>query len=86
MRVLCETMLERNDSGYLTVTQAYKYFCQLAQTRQLGQIKRSMFKATMQDLMREHFGLALRRDVEDELGKQQEAWRGVRLIEAGVAG
>ena len=45
-------------------------------------MKRSMFKATMRDLMRDKFGLALRRDVPNELGKQQEAWRGVRLIEA----
>lgn len=82
MRVLCETMLEKNESGYLTVSQAYKFFSQLAQQRQLGTIKRSMFKATMQDLMREQFGVALRRDIPDEHGKQQEAWRGIRLIEA----
>ena len=82
MRVMCETMLERNETSYLTMTQAYKYFCQLAQIRQLEQMKRSMFKATMQDLMQEQFGLALRRDVPNEFGKQQEAWRGVKLIEA----
>lgn len=82
MRVLCETMLERREGACLTVTQAYRFFCSLAQQRQIGTIKRSMFKATMQDLMREQFGVALRRDIPDEHGKQQEAWRGIRLIEA----
>jgi len=45
-------------------------------------LKRSMFKVTMQDLMREVYGLPLRIDVPDALGKQQEAWKGVRLLEA----
>jgi hypothetical protein len=76
-------MLEKNEGSYLTVTQAYKYFCQLAQTRQLAQMKWSMFKATMADLMKEQFGLPLRRDVANESGKQQEARRGVKLIEVG---
>ena len=81
MRVLCEAMLEKNEGSYVTVTQAYKFFCQLSQQRQIGTMKRSMFKATMQDLMKDWHGVSLRRDVRDELGKQQEAWKGVRLIE-----
>ena len=68
----------------MTVTQAYKYFCQIAQMRQLGQMKRSMFKATMTDLVKEQFGVGLRRDVPDSFGKQQEAWRGLKLVEAEV--
>ena len=84
MRVLCETMLEKNEGSYLTVTQAYKYFCSLAQMKQVGQMKRSMFKATMIDLVREQFGVGLRRDVMDSLGKQQEAWRGLKLVDIEV--
>ena len=34
------------------------------------------------DLLRDLYGMPLRRDVPKELGKHQEAWRGVRLIEA----
>ena len=82
MRVLCETMLEPQEGACLTVTQAYQVFCRLSQQHHLGQLKRSMFKATMQDLVRDVHGVALRRDVPDALGKQQEAWRGVKLIEA----
>jgi hypothetical protein len=82
MRSLCETMLEKKESSYLTVTQAYKYFCHLSQQRQIGTMKRSMFKAEMQDLVRDMHGVSLRRDVQDTSGKQQEAWKGVRLIEA----
>ena len=81
MRVLCETMLERSEGSCLTVTQAYQVFCRLAQQRQLDQLKRSMFKATMQDLVKDVHGLGLRRDVPDLVGKQQEAWRGLKLVD-----
>jgi hypothetical protein len=38
----------------------------------------------MRDLVREEFGLGLRRDVVDTQNKQQEAWKGLKLIEAGI--
>ena len=84
MRKLCETMLEKSENGYLTVTQAYKLFCQLAQQKQLATVKRSMFKVTMQDLVRDVHGLALRRDVPDASGKQQEAWKGIKLLDSEI--
>ena len=34
----------------------------------------------MKDLVRDVHGLALRRDVPDLNNKQQEAWRGLKLI------
>jgi len=80
MGVLCETMLEPNGESHVTVTQAYRAFCRLAEQRQLGTLRRSQFKATMTDLMREQFGVGLRRDVPDAFGMQQEAWKGVRLV------
>ena len=73
-----------NEGSCLTVTQAYQVFCRLAQQRQLDQMKRSMFKATMQDLVKDVHGLGLRRDVLDSLGKQQEAWRGLKLVDCEV--
>jgi len=82
MRVVVETMLQPSTDDCLTVTQAYRTFCRLAELRQLGQVKRSQFKATMVDLMREQFGVGLRRDVPDASGKQQEAWKGVKLVES----
>ena len=86
-RVLVESMLEPRPDSCLTVTQAYNVFCRLSQQRQLGVLKRSIFRATMQDLMRETYGISLRRDVPDALGKQQEAWKGYKLVEnsGGVA-
>ena len=81
MRVLCETMLERSEGACLTVTQAYHVFCRLSEQRQLGELKRSMFKEVMKDLVRDVHGLALRRDVLDSFNKQQEAWRGLKLVE-----
>jgi len=81
MRVLVETMLERREDASLTVTEAYQAFCRLSEQRSLGHMKRSMFKEIMRDLIKDEFGLALRRDVPDALDKQQEAWKGVRLVE-----
>ena len=82
MRKLVETMLEPSAESNLTMTQAYNCFCSLAELRQLGTLKRSIFKATMTDLMRDRFGLALRRDVPDAFGKHQEAWKGICLRES----
>jgi len=81
---LVETMLSHSNNDCLTVTQAYNHFCRLAELRQLGSIKRSVFKTTMVDLMLDRFGLALRRDVPDALGKHQEAWKGVKLLETDI--
>jgi hypothetical protein len=90
MRVLCETMLQPSADSCLTMTQAYKYFCRLAELRQLGTLKRSMFKASMTDLMRDRFGICLRRDVPNAIGKHQEAWKGAssssRLVSDGGKG
>ena len=84
MRVLVETMLERREGACLTVTQAYQIFCKLSQQRSLGQLKRSMFKETMKDLVKDVHGLGLRRDVPDKENKQQEAWKGLAVVEAEV--
>jgi len=84
MRVLCETMLEKSEGACLTVSQAYQVFCRLTEQRQLGQLKRSIFREMMRDLVRDVHGLALRRDVPDPLNKQQEAWKGLKLVEAEV--
>ena len=82
MRVLCETMLEPREGACLTVTQAYQVFCQLGRQRQLGPLKRSMFRETMRDLVRERYGLALRNDVPDAQNRHQQAWRGLAVVEA----
>lgn len=80
LRVMVETMLEPCQDSILTVTQAYAMFCKLANDRQLGPLKRSMFKVTMRELISQQFGLGLRRDVPDAQNKQQEAWKGVKLL------
>jgi hypothetical protein len=77
-------MLEKKEGSCLTVTEAYQAFCKLSEQRQLGQLKRSHFKEIMRDLVREEYGLGLRRDVPDLENKQQEAWKGLKLMEAEV--
>ena len=84
MRVLCETMLEPREGACLTVTEAYRIFCRLSEQRSLGQIKRSMFKEIMRDLIKDVHGLGLRRDVPDSSNKQQEAWRGLKVVDVEV--
>jgi hypothetical protein len=82
IHVLVETMLEPREGACLTVTQAYNAFCQLAQQRNLGQLKRSLFKELMRDLVRDTYGLALRNDVPDAQNRQQQAWKGLAVVEA----
>ena len=84
MRVLVETMLEPREGACLTVTEAYRIFCRLSEQRSLGQIKRSMFKEIMRDLIKDVHGLGLRRDVPDSSNKQQEAWRGLKVVDVEV--
>jgi len=77
-------MLERSEGACLTVTQAYNVFCKLSEQHSLGQLKRSMFKEMMRDLIRDRFDLALRHDVPDAENKHQQAWKGLKLVEAEV--
>lgn len=75
-------MLEPREGSILTVSQAYQMFCQMSQQRSLDTIKRSVFRELMRDLIRDRFGMALRNDVPDELNKHQQAWKGLRVVEA----
>jgi hypothetical protein len=75
-------MLERREGACLTVTQAYQVFCRLSEQRSLGHLKRSIFKEIMRDLVRDVHGFGLRRDVPDALNKQQEAWKGLKLVDS----
>ena len=65
----------------VTVTQAYEVFCRLSQQRQLGTLKRSLFREIMRDLVGERYGLSLRNDVPDAQNRHQQAWRGLAVVE-----
>jgi len=86
VRVLVEQMLEQRPDSMVTVTQDYTYtlFCKLSEQRQLGQLKRSLFKGIMRDLIRDRYDLALRHDVPDSENKHQQAWKGLELVVAGA--
>jgi hypothetical protein len=68
----------------VTVTLAYNVFFQLSQERNLGELKRSMFRELMCDLIRDGYNLALLHDVSDELNKRQQVWKGLALGNAEV--
>jgi hypothetical protein len=76
-RVFIESMLEKREGSILTVTQAYALFSNLSSQNQLQPIKRTTFRQLMVDLMKDSFGICLRRDIKDEQGKAQEGWKGV---------
>lgn len=76
-----ETMLEPRPGACLTVTQAYQLFCELAQQRNLLPLPRVRFKEMMSDLMRDRFNICMRRDVLNEVQKQQEGWKGIGTME-----
>ena len=57
-------------------------FCRMTQQRNLDQLKRSQFKELMRDLIREKYGVALRNDVPDNENKQQQAWKGLAVVDA----
>ena len=81
---LVSTMLEEREGACLTVTQAYQIFCRLSQQHCLGALKRSVFKQQMKDLIKTRYGMSLRHDVPDSFNKHQQAWKGLRLVEAEV--
>jgi len=83
-RVVVETMLEQRPDSILTMTQAYDVFCKLSQQRSLAQIKRSMFKEMMRDVVKDVYGMALRNDLPDQNNKQQVGWKGLGVIDAEV--
>jgi hypothetical protein len=81
-RVMVDQMLEQRPDSILTVTQAYNVFCKLSHQRNLGQLKRSMFKHMMSDLVKDAYGVCLRNDVPDSENHQQQGWRGLNVVEA----
>jgi hypothetical protein len=81
---LVETMLEPREGEILTVTQAYEIFCRLSERQSLERLKRSVFKETMKDLIKEKYGMALRHDLPDSFNRHQQAWKGLKLVETGV--
>ena len=44
-------------------------------------LKRSSFKAILTDLLKEQFGIGIRRDLKNEEGKCQEGFKGVGVHE-----
>ena len=65
------------DSPLLTVTQAFEYFTKYCQLRNLLPIQRNVFKGLISDIIREEYGMALRRDLKNEAGKFTQGWKGL---------
>jgi len=69
-----EALIKRDDV-ILTVSSAYDNFTRYCQMRGLSAVERRQFKSLIAEVIREKFGMALRRDLKNEQGKYQSAWK-----------
>ena len=76
-----ETMLEPCLNNILIVAQTYALFNQFAKTRNTTELKRSMFKSMMGEVIRDAYGLGDRNDlVNSETETQKCGWKGLRPV------
>jgi hypothetical protein len=61
----------------LTVTDAYENFTRYCQSRGFSPIDRRYFKGLITEVIKEEFGLGLRKDLKNERGKYQNGWKGL---------
>lgn len=75
-----ESVIEKKDGQFLTLSTAYLIFCDLVKQKSLGLIERSKFREIVGPLVRETFDLGLRNDVVDKTtNKQTQGWKGLCL-------
>jgi hypothetical protein len=55
-----------------------------ASLMETNQLKQSTLRASMQDLVKNRFDLCLHHNVPDSESKHQQAWKGLKLMEAEV--
>ncbi len=71
-----QTIVAQPD-GFLILTDCYRQFRDFCVEHGLSILQRKKFKSMMTHLIFEKYGLNLRHDVRNALGKQQEGWKGL---------
>jgi hypothetical protein len=80
-RTFIQVFIEMNSQKSLTVTDSYTSFREFCMKNGLVMVDRRLFEDLVAELIYKEFGLRLRHDVPNLLGKQQRGWRGVGLRE-----
>jgi hypothetical protein len=80
-RIFVEQALERQPGEILTVSNAYRFFCEFLKQKGMSPVKRSLFKSMLAPLVREAFDLGLRNDVFDQDTQHQtQGWKNLRAL------
>ncbi|CAM6004946.1 unnamed protein product [Sphagnum balticum] len=82
-RKFVEEMLISEPGQKLILADAFECFRKLLKERDLPDIKRSDFKAVIDPLIREQFNVALRNDLDRNVGGGIRGWKDVKLIQTG---
>jgi hypothetical protein len=80
-KLFIKVVIEVGSEKSLTVSEGYAAFREFCKLNGGGQIDRNMFEPVFAELVKNEYGLGLRHDVPNLLGKQQRGWRGLGLKE-----
>lgn len=78
-KVFVNSWVEMLPGRYLTVTESYLAFKEYCEKNGLLVVDRRLFQDLIVEIIQKEFGLALRHDVRNELGKQQRGWKGLGI-------
>ena len=76
-----QVVIEAKPLKSLTVSDSYTAFQEFCGRNGLVLVERSLFEDLVAKMIKEQYGLGLRHDVPNAIGKQQRGWRGVGIRE-----
>jgi len=74
--------LRKDGNATLTLTDAFAAYVEFCNDNGWAAITRNRFGRLMPEVVVQKFGAAIRRDIKDSDGKQQQGWKGIRLLPA----
>jgi phage/plasmid-associated DNA primase len=72
--------LVKDGNGTLTLTDAFGAYVEFCNENGWAAISRNRFGRLMPDVVVQQLSAAIRRDIKDTAGKQQQGWKGIRLL------
>ena len=82
-RIFVNDWMEVEPGRTITVKDSYLAFQEFCLRHGFVVVDRWMFEAMMAEIIKKEYGLPLRHDVKNELGKQQRGWKGLAIRELG---
>jgi hypothetical protein len=80
-KTFIHVLVEVNPAKTMTVTDSYTAFQEFCVKNGMMLVERSLFENLAVEIIKKEFGLGLRHDIPNALGRQQRGWRGVGLKE-----